>query len=614
MGGLTEQQGEAFLGALAGEYPTTKTLLYNYLRGILGVHLACKAIEPGNSSPFDLVWSVYASMMGLREKPCYEYVVIAGRGTQKSLSGAVVETLALLHDKVRDWFHCAAIMDQSERTYGYVRKFVSNEYLLRFIDGDPKMKETVTIYDTRLQIGTGTIKSVSGFHGSVVLDEYDLLERSVAKIAKGMLSAKLGKRPLMVYMSSRYFSSGNVEDLSKQARELDDVEVHKWGILEMTERCPDSWSGTKKTSAYVNDDLLHAMNETDWNRLDVQKQASYTKLPAYENCVKCGIFGFCKGYLKNQMTRLENPYLEPLEETRSKFRTNDLETFLSQRLNRKPSSRDLVYRWDEDVHVISPEKAWEMLTGDAPAMEPTVEDLVGAIIKHGGELNYGADCGYTEAAAGLYGLDGLERIFLLDEITESGLSDAEFAMLIKARWGKHPLSNGYPDQIPSFMKELLKQHLPVSNKVDKSAGSVEAGIEAVRQVLWIPGTRTTRFFCISWCANFRAEMANYKRKIDPRTDLATDHVIKRNDHHPDQFRYFVATRIGKSKTIIRTANVTQPDGPVRKVIAPGLAVPTGAPRPQEIAASIGIQVPPAPPRGDAPDPIRPKKTKLTFSV
>lgn len=568
-----------------------KVQLDNFLRCVFGVYLASRPIDDGNSSPLDFVWDIYSSAVEIAEKPTYNFVAMAGRGTQKSLSGGVIETLMLLIDPVRDWFHCAAIMDQSERTYNYVQSFFSKPFLSSVVDGEPKMKETKTIHGTRLQIGTGTIKSVSGFHGSVVLDEYDLMDKIVTKMAKGMLSAQKGHRPFEIYLSSRYFNSGNVESLMASHKTSNvDTKIHKWGVLEMTERCPDSWSGKKKVNIWVNEDDLIAYNEDDYKRLDSIKKNDFNELEGFENCVACGIFSFCKGNLKKQQTREENPYLEPLAETISKFKNNDTETFKSQRLNRKPSSRNLMYQWDEDIHVLTIVEAVELITGE-PCLnkEADLEYLISLCISKNLEFNYGADPGYTESAAGLYVIDDLERTLMLDEITVNGYSEGEFALAIWKRWGHLPLQNGFPDQIPTFMKDLKadvaetgKGSLPVSNKVDKSSGSVDSGIATVRRILRVPGTKRTQFHCLSHCAMFRYQMANYKRKMDPKTDQPTDHVIKKEDHHPDQFRYFAHTRLGKQKSKVTMAAAQ----PIQQSFKPNSSV--RAPTAEELAQTVGV--------------------------
>lgn len=541
-------------------------------------------------------------------------MAMGGRGTQKSLSGGTIETLMLIHDDVRDWFHCAAIMDQSERTYQYVLRFFSNPWMSPAVQGDPLMKKTTSVHGTYLQIGTGTIKSVSGFHGSVVMDEYDLMDKIVTKMAKGMLSAQQGRRPFMIYLSSRYFATGNVNDMDKK-QASGDFRMHKWGILEMTERCPASWSGKKtKKIGWVNDENLVAIDDREYGALEESKKSDYSPHTLYENCLKCGIFSFCKGNLKKQVTREENPYLEPLEETLAKFRDNDTETFKSQRLNRKSSSKDLMYpQLNDSVHVLSVDEMYELYSGEKCTVEePTVEWLISVFAQSPDCMfYYSADPGFDTAAATLNIVDGLDRVFVVDELTEHGMSEGEFALLIWQRWGHLPLRDGFPDQIPTFMKDLKriventdprqnKGPLPVNTKVDKSAGSVKLGASTIRKLLRIPGTMNkTRLYFLDKCVQFRYQMENYRRKVDPRTGDVTDEPIKGKgvDHHPDHFRYFIHTMFGKDVGKLSYASV-EGDKPKnmkheiddidvsRSVYRPENAL--RAPTAGELAASIGV--------------------------
>lgn len=606
---LDEKTEQQFLRELLFSQVKNKRDLDMYLRSVFGVYLASKAIDEGNSSPLDFVWDVISTMLGINPNPCFNVMAMAGRGTQKSLSGGVLEAYMLIHDSVRDWFHCAAIMDQSERTYQYVQRFFSNQWMSAAIDGEPLMKKTTSIHGTYLQIGTGTIKSVSGFHGSVVLDEYDLMEKIVTKMAKGMLSAQQGHRPFMIYLSSRYFATGNVNDMDKKNSETKDFRMHKWGILEMTEKCPASWSGKKtKNLGYVNDEKLVAISETQYAELLTTEKADYVPYPMYENCLKCGIFSFCKGNLKKQVTRQENPYLEPLEETISKFKDNDVETFKSQRLNRKGSSKDLVYSmWTDSVHVLSINEIWEMIFGDpCPEPEPTKEWLIAQLAKAGLTFLYSADPGFGICAAALSVEDEMGRLIVIDEITEHGLSEGEFALLIWEKWGHLPLEEGYPDQIPTFMKDLKREirdadgkitkgSLPVCTKVDKSNGSVKLGIETFRKMLRIPGTMNrSRFFVLETCVQIRFMIENYRRKIDPKTDEPTDEPIKRNDHHPDHLRYLIHTRFSRDgDAALRYAKpknnkheIDSIEAAKKEPFNPNLAL--RAPTASELAQAIGV--------------------------
>lgn len=641
---MSDAHWEALAEKMLFSPPQNRVAFDEFLQSMLGVYLADVAVEPGNSCPLDFCWDVYASAMGLHADPSFHTMAMAGRGTQKSLSGAVIETMLLIQDSVRDWFHCAAIMDQSERTYNYVQRFFSAPWLRKALEKDPLMKETRTIHGTMLQIGTGTIKSVSGFHGSVVMDEYDLMDRIVTKMAKGMLSAQQGHRPLMVYLSSRYFATGNVEAIVSGKS---NIRLHKWGILEMTERCPAAWSGDETDQThpiYVNTDELLAISPTAWSKMPEHRQQTFVELEGYPNCLSCGIFSFCKGNLKRQRTREENPFLEPLEETISKFRDNDIDTFKAQRLNEKPSTRDLVYSWDESIHVKSPMELVSIYLGSAPdtAIE-TPREVIDFFARCPDCVFYiGADPGYTEAAAGLYVVDGMDRIYLVDEITEAGLSEGDFDLVLWKRWGTVPVDELFPDQIPTFLKDLKTENpekgktgtFPISKRVDKSAGSVDGGIATVRKVLRIPGTTRSQFVAASYCVSFRAEMSQYKRRIDPKTDEPTDHVIKRSDHHPDQFRYFVHTVFGRGKgklTVAGESGVREP-----QLLSDRTDVSqepfqmdrtVRAPRAGELAQALGMvgfhdnseakaQALADRHHGGNPDddPPKPKKAKLTWSL
>jgi hypothetical protein len=218
---------------------------------------------------------------------------------------------------------------------------------------------------------------------------------------------------------------------------------------------------------------------------------------------------------------------------------------------------------------------------------------------------------------------------MIDEITEHGLSDAEFALAIFQKWGHLPIMDGFPDQIPTFVKELKtsnndqdpkkkKNALPASSKVDKSAGSVKDGISEVRKLLRVPGTQSdTRFRCLTKCVDFRYQMSHYKRKIDKKTDTPTDEIVKREDHHPDQFRYGVHTLFSKKKGYLRQASGNTAKAELDKMDVKSMPFKLDnalrAPTTAELASAIGV-VGFNDNSSKKPDSLKEKqKKKLTFS-
>lgn len=579
--------------------PKTREELSYYLRHFYGVFLPDTIVEQGNSTPLDFVWDVYSTAMDFNPNPYYNFLAMSTRGGNKSLSAAVIEMLVLHHDPIRNWFHMASIKEQSYVTYSYFES-IARRQIMAGVVSEPTRRETISKNGTRLRIGTASMDSVNSFHGSLVQDELDLTPRAIFNESKGMLSAEQGRMPINVCISSRKFSYGNVQKL------IDDVKndasfplkIHKWGILEITSKCLPERHGDYGAELWVNEEDLIAITPEQHQAIpnDTPNKSKYNKMIGYKNCAQCGIFSFCQGRLPKQAN--DNPYLQPIDVTKTYFKTEDSEFFKSQRLNRRPSSKGLIYSmWDEDIHVKTYAQMWEIFHGvKHPDMvigsdgarkrwDITIGELMDAFIKAGARCVIGVDFGFSVlAVAGLYFIDGSGRIYFIDEIGVTGLSDAELATEIKQRWGTLPVDMVYADpESPSGKKEIRKiTGWAVTDKVDKH---VENGISTVRRFMRVPGTRQAAFFVAPQCHVFREEVPLYHNKVDPKTNEPTDEVAKGNDHSCDQVRYVIHTIFGGVQVDLGFSGAA-PTLPQHHF---NIQAPTRAPTATEYAEKLGAQ-------------------------
>lgn len=579
--------------------PRTKEHLDHYIQFFYGVHLASTPIEPGNSSPLDFVWDVFSSAMNFKNDNRYYFLGLATRGGQKSLSCAVLEMLLMQHDPYRDFFHMASIKQQAYATYDYFKKFYFKELMKDVLQTEPTMRESVSYHGTKLSIGTATMDSVNSFHGSTIQDELELTPEKIFNESKGMLSAQRGKLPLNICISSRKFGFGNIQKLIDQAAKDPSFpyKIHKWGILEVTEKCHESRNGGEfGQKIWVNDDDLLAVSEDQYNILSQLEKTKYSEKKGYKNCLSCGIFSFCQGRLPTQ--KENNVYLQPIDTVVSQFKTEDSEFFKSQRLNRKPSTKGLIYySWDESIHVRSYAQMYEIFmgephpdtikdseTGVAKRLEISFEELTNLFIKQGGRFVIGVDFGFSIlAVAGLYYIDGADRIYFLDEIARQGFTEVEFAGEMKRNWGHLPIEMVYADpENPSGGKQIRQTcGWAVSKEVDKS---VKEGIGTVRNKMRIPGTKDTMFFVSYVCTVFINEVKIYRNKINPVTQEPIEEVHKENDHSCDQVRYVIHSIFGKAQANYN--DLTLADDP--QAFNPNNTL--RAPNAVELGTTLGIDI------------------------
>jgi PBSX family phage terminase large subunit len=154
----------------------------------------------------------------------------------------------------------------------------------------------------------------------------------------------------------------------------------------------------------------------------------------------------------------------------------------------------------------------------------------------------GVDDGYTNPmAAVLLGLDGDDRIHVLEERYRSGLAMsekvrhvAELAARVTKLGGRLEMIIADP-AAAQLIREIRDAGLPVTDKVDKS---IFDGIQQVQQRLRVAGDGLPRLTVDPSCSNVQREFETYEWR--ERSGVRTDEPVKAHDHALDALRY--ATR------------------------------------------------------------------------
>lgn len=599
-----ELDGEKVAYQLRDTPPRSKQALDAYLRYFYKMYLASVPIDDGNSCPLDFVWHIYSLAMGIKENPTMDDWNILGmsaRGSQKSLSCAASELLLITFDKYRDYFHMAAIWEQSRVTYRYVQTCLDDP-MLKPIVKKTIMRETISLYDRILKIGTGTIKAVNSFHGSIFADECDLTDHNVFVESKGMLSSAMGGRsPLDVKISSRKFAFGNIQSLldKKDKDKSFPLTTFKWGQLEVTQRCETerSQGEEKNTTIFLDEENLRAISEKEYYEIkDIPEREKYLKTSGYPGCLPCGIFSFCKGNLKKQAT--DNPYLEPIDDVRRKFFTDEIEFFKSQRLNRKPSQFGLIYpTWNPFKQVHNYEGLFKIFTGKdwESDDELTLDKLFSIFIENGCKAYIGVDFGFHVAVAILGVRDGSDRLYFLDQVVSEGRSDSDFAKMVWDRWKHFKITRGFGDVAsPGGIREFAK-YFPmlegnlvgtsedVYREYAKISKNYDFRFGLVRKKISVSGSNETYLYCYSGVSEVVDYIGFYRFKLDPRTGMPTT-VPKdgQRDHGCDASCYIVCGVEVAADVGVRSAFVTTQEEVRVK--------PTGAPTPEELADYLKVNI------------------------
>lgn len=481
--------------------------------------------------------------------PENENFLANGIVVHNTLGCAALITALLMHDRNRDIIHMASIAAQANVLFEvWLTKFAARPYM-DDVFTKLTMRRTTVKSGRMLTVTHGTMDAVNAHHGGMLIqDEVDLTDPVVFDESKGMLVASKGWYPINVMISSRKYAMGNIQKVLDKY-DLDPafastIKIHKWGVLEATARCKPERHGEYGTELMVNQDDLIALDYETWKLLSQVEKQKYEKHIGYKNCAQCGIFSFCLGRLIGQS---DNPYLTPIDVTVKNFKSESSEFFKSQRLNRKPSTRGLVYgRYESSIHDKTDQEMYEMISCKPKAEMVGLQDLIVLIKSLKMPLYVGMDFGYNEAAACLLTVDSKGTVYVLDEIYTNDVSDREFVLIAFQKWSKFKLNCVFPDiAAASGVKELRKlwdQNCSICLNTNKDRSY---GINLVRNRIFKSGTNEPGLYISkSRCNRMRFEFRNYRYKVDVRMDEPIDVIHKRYDHILDALRYAVVMTFG----------------------------------------------------------------------
>lgn len=511
--------------------------LNNWLITFLGVHLASVPIDAGNSAPLQFAWDIYKTALdsNITADHVTNFLGLANRGGQKTLTCSSVITMLLLHDKYRDIIHMASIAAQANVLFEvWLNKFVAMPNM-EDVFSKFTMRRTIANSGRMLTVTHGTMDAVNAHHGGILIqDELDLTDPVVFDESKGMLVASRGMVPINVMISSRKYAMGNIQNILDKVDEDQEyskrIHVHRWGQLETTRKCEESRSGKHGTEIMVNDDQLLAISMANWKNLNDIDKGKFRMVVGYENCLKCGIFSFCKGNLKKQNS---NPHLTPIDVTADYFRRESKEFFSSQRLNRRPPTKGLVYAfYDPLKHDKTDNEIAELITDEKYGDINSLEGLMDLLDRLGLPVYMGVDFGYNEVAASLITVDKKHRMYVIDELIANETSDAELALITFNKWGKYKVNYIFPDVAsPGGIKEMRKVWSDKCGICTNTVKDVEYGINLVRNRLIRPGNGEPALFIHKYrCRGTRYSFKNYRYRIDTKDNEPTEKVLKKYDH------------------------------------------------------------------------------------
>lgn len=596
-----DQQRKLFLKPCS-----TKAELKAWIKRFFGLELPdCTVSRYADTNPLDLIWEIY-EMCVIRNNPqnIKELLCVAGRGSGKTLSMAVVELMVMLHDK-RDVVHVGAIQNQADRCYAYQKGFLYHPRLKDIVSPkdlpeDQRILEKANMSNSVFNVGSEkvtmevlpcTLKSVNGPHVPlVVVDEIDTVSGEGVKAfadISGMLDSKGGRQSLRLGISTRKSRYGL---MNKQIEDIESSpdstrQTRKWTAFEFTERCSDERSGTEEVILYVNQDDLDTITEDVYLKKDKSKQKDYVQHKGFNKCAKCPLFPICLTDAKKQASK--SPMLKPLDDVVAKVYSEGADWALAQLMNLKPSVEGIVYKeFDEKIHTKTWNEMWFRLIGKEFPGECTHDIFVKKVHELKLPVYAGIDWGWSNPnTVVFFAVDSRENIYVLKVDAMTYVSQPTWIHHIKTKYHlKYRCQLYFPDAADQgAIQEMQKAGLPASNA---PKGEINTGIQVIKKFLRTPGSNEPKIlFAKDTCQFMINEFSMYHFKTNTAGDITEDPEGE-FDHSLDALRYALTQLFGKTNIIMgggleidSTEGLTDGQGSYHRT-------PTAV----EFAASKGIQL------------------------
>lgn len=466
----------------------------DWVRFFLGLELPLEITDPDStSSPLDAIWQVYNAFKTNSGDVNPGYILLSCREGMKTVSVAILETLLMLHFQI-EIAHAAAIESQSSVGLGYISEFIAKVKPLMEFAGwipDTANKRTIKFKTpqgkiTYIKVLICTVKGMNSLHvNALFLDELDLADPKALKQARNIVGYSKGIFGITVYLSTRKYAFGNMNDAIESAAEKN-YKIIKWNILDVTEACPPSRHrpDEPKQDMYVAQNLpLRQMNQEEFDSIpDAEKHKWHKVEQAHAGCVGCPLLPVCRKRLSEKPQTATGGFYKPIVSVIQKFRDNDPDTAEAELMCWKPGSEGLIYpRFVSQVgkgNVIDYKEAYETLMGPTSNKHITELTLLQAMHDAGIPFYAGVDWGYThDFVIIIMAMLPNGEVWLVDTFASPGLEFADQLEIAKSYRDKYHVQAWFVDQaMPSHAKSFTKNGM----RCPKFTKDVLGGIEATR--------------------------------------------------------------------------------------------------------------------------------------
>lgn len=501
----------------------------DWARSFLDLELPLEITDPDStSSPLDAIWQVYNAAKNNSGDVTPGFIMLSCREGMKTVSVAILELLIMLHFSLTV-AHGAATETQSSVAIGYINDFVMKiEPLLEASGWENMTQNKRTIqYKTPdgktpfIKILICTAKGMNSLHANFLfLDELDLADPAAIKQGKNITGYSRGFYGIKVYLSTRKYSFGPMQDALDKAPEMN-YKVLSWNILDVTEACPTTRHKPElpKQDMFVAKNLpLRQLTGEEFNALPDIEKPKYEMIPnTHGGCIGCKLLPVCKTRLSQKPQTASGGFYKPIVSVIQKFAENDVEIAEAELMCWKPGSEGLVYpRYvdrTKNGNLISLKQAYETLIGtEAPA---NISELsIYSILKSLDIPIYcGVDWGFTHDAVILVMANIPNgEVWIIDCFTSPKLEIQDLLPVAINFRDKYKPRKWYCDQnMPAYIKAFIRNGM----SCPKFTKDVAGGIGAVRsKIMTATGQRLLKVLEVESTKKVRTAISKHRFLLD----------------------------------------------------------------------------------------------------
>jgi hypothetical protein len=508
----------------------------DWVRFFLGLELPLEITDPDStSSPLDAIWQVYNAFKTNSGDVNPGYILLSCREGMKTVSVAILETLLMLHFQI-EIAHAAAIESQSSVGLTYISEFIAKVKPLMDYAGwvaDTANKRTIKFKTpqgktTYIKVLICTVKGMNSLHvNALFLDELDLADPKALKQARNIVGYSKGIYGITVYLSTRKYAFGNMNDAIESAAEKN-YKIIKWNILDVTEACPPSRhkpEGPKQDMWVAKTLPLRQKNVDEFDSVPGPEKEKWVMVKdVHEGCVGCPLLPVCQKRLAEKPQTATGGFYKPIVSVIQKFKDNDPDTAEAELMCWRPGSEGLVYpRFISQVgkgNVMDYKEAYETLFGPTDKAVNELH-LLAAMKDAGIEFFAGVDWGYThDFTIVIMAMIPNGEVWVMETFAAPGFEMEDMVRVAIPLRDKYQVSAwfcdpAYPANVKTFTRNGMRS--------PKFTKDVMGGIESIRSKITTGvGRRLFKILNSHENKKFVTAMTKHRFKLDGQGNVTVE--------------------------------------------------------------------------------------------